>query len=339
MVVKMEKVEERFWYLFTRYLSKESSLEENEELKDIVSGEKKYKQLFEQNGRIWHQKDLGQVNMFDKELIKKQVLDQIRSEDTKPAKHQLSLSLWSLVALFLVIVGIGTFSYMSYDQEKQDKQPTTITKSTDEHQRAMFILRDGTKIWLHENSSIAYQDQLEHDGIRQVQLTGEAYFNVTKNPNVPFIVKTGNISTKVLGTTFNVRAFPQDDVEVTVETGKVLVENQHNEISLKPNEQAVVSRKTNDIMKNNINSAYVTVWKNPDLEFDMIPLKEAFFMMERYYNVKIITDSKSDLSCTVRSIYKGEKLETVLQGLQLIFHFDYEMTGDSSVIKITKAAC
>ena len=334
--MKFKEVEERYWFLFTRYLSKESSLEENEELKDIIAGDQKYKQLFEQNSAIWNGKKKSILARFDNEKIKRRVFENIITEDPLPAASNHSYLRYAAVIIFMICIGYVAYNFTN--TEEPVIEPVAITKSTDDNQRAMFTLTDGTKVWLHENSSITYLDDLAHTGERSVQLVGEAYFNVTKNPALPFVVNSGNVFTRVLGTTFNVRAFPNNDVEVTVESGKVLVESQFKGVALESNEQATVNLETSNILKSTIDSKNVTVWKNIEMELDMVSLKEAFFIMERYYNVKIITDDQSDLSCTVRAKYENEKLENVLQGLMLLFDFDYKiLEGDE--IKISGTGC
>lgn len=329
-------MEDRFWYIFTRYLSKESSLEENEELKDIISSVPKYKVIFEQYSPIWNDKTNNQEWRFDKEKIKNRVFENIKSENLSPVNY--SIPRWSYAAIILFMICTVYVVYNFITKTDQPIVPITITKSTADNQRAMFTLIDGTEVWLRGNSSITYNEELAIDGVRSVQLTGEAYFNVAKNPDLPFIVVTGEVSTRVLGTKFNVRAFPKNDVEVTVESGEVLVESHYNEVALESNEQATVDLGTSEIVKNRINSKYVTVWKNQVMDMDMVSLKEAFFIMERYYNVTIITDKQADLNCTVRSKYKNENMETVLQGLQLIFDFDFEILEDNK-IKITGSGC
>lgn len=329
-------MEERFWYIFTRYLSKESSLEENEELKDIISSVPKYKVIFEQYSPIWNDKKNDQEWRFDKEKIKNRVFDNIKTESLSPVNY--SIPRWSYAAIILFLICTVYVVHNFITKTDQQIVPITITKSTADNQRAMFTLIDGTEVWLRGNSSITYNKELAIDGVRSVQLTGEAYFDVAKNPDLPFIVVTGEVSTRVLGTKFNVRAFPQNAVEVTVESGKVLVESHYNEVALESNEQATVDPGNSEIVKNRIKSKYVTVWKNQVMDMDMVSLKEAFFIMERYYNVTIITDKQADLNCIVRSIYKNENLETVLQGLQLIFDFNFEILEENK-IKITGSGC
>ncbi len=329
-------MEERFWYIFTRYLSKESSLEENEELKDIISSVPKYKVIFEQYSPIWNDKTNDQEWRFDKEKIKNRVFENIKSESLSPVNY--SIPRWSYAAIILFMIFTVYVVHNFITNTDQQIVPITITKSTADNQRAMFTLIDGTEVWLRGNSSITYNKELAIDGVRSVQLTGEAYFDVAKNPDLPFIVVTGEVSTIVLGTKFNVRAFPQNAVEVTVESGKVLVESHYSKVALESNEQATVDPGNSEIVKNRIKSKYVTVWKNQVMDMDMVSLKEAFFIMERYYNVTIITDKQADLNCIVRSIYKNENLETVLQGLQLIFDFNFEILEENK-IKITGPGC
>jgi transmembrane sensor len=128
--------------------------------------------------------------------------------------------------------------------DKPDKLTATLNPVTIESKRgamSLITLPDGSKAWLNAGSEIVYGD-LYNISTREVQLLGEAYFEVVRNPSKPFIVKAGNIAIKALGTSFNVKAYPEDrSVVTTLVNGRVVIEGKDNKnkefaVDLKPNQ-------------------------------------------------------------------------------------------------------
>src|SRR5690606_31670859 len=109
--------------------------------------------------------------------------------------------------------------------------------------RKQLVLPDGTKVWLNADSRLVYDGLLEGD-TREVRLEGEAYFDVTRNVNRPFIITTDKISIRVLGTTFNVKAYPDDArTEATLISGEIELsvnDRPREKILMQPNEKVAV---------------------------------------------------------------------------------------------------
>lgn len=122
------------------------------------------------------------------------------------------------VTLFL---GFSLLAYFFYT-DARDQTANTVTKTTVAGQKSTITLADGTTIRLNSESSLVYPESFDGD-IRSVQLVGEAFFDVAHDEKRPFIIKSGDLVTTVLGTSFNISAFPDEDIEVTVASGKVAV--------------------------------------------------------------------------------------------------------------------
>lgn len=160
-------------------------------------------------------------------------------------------------------------------------------------QRLQVCLCDKSKIWLNAGSRLIFPPAFK-SGKREVYLVGEAFFDVSKNPQKPFFVNTSYLSVKVLGTRFNVSCYP-DDIEITtvLEEGRVQIIDTQSAIpklkaELKPNQMARVTKSDNQLEVSNTDSGLYTTWKDGLLRFEQEPINQLINKIERYYNIKII---------------------------------------------------
>ncbi len=148
-----------------------------------------------------------------------------------------------------------------------------------------ITLSDGTQVWLNTGSSLKYPSQFDSKS-RTVELSGEAYFKVARNENSPFIVKTDYITTRVLGTEFNIRAYNEADVSVTLVNGKVEVESPNTErLTLKPNECATI--KASKLQSEVVDVKKYTAWVDGYFYFDNASLEDIMKELGRWYNINI----------------------------------------------------
>jgi len=138
-----------------------------------------------------------------------------------------------------------TLNYTSLNKKQKTQSSVFNELLIGKGEEYQLVLSDGTRVWLNSETSLKFPVQFTHNK-REVILEGEAFFEVTKNPNAPFIVKTGQMDVEVLGTSFNVSAYKDEaTVQATLVEGKVKVSSQYGNASeqiLKPNEQAVFSK-------------------------------------------------------------------------------------------------
>jgi transmembrane sensor len=157
------------------------------------------------------------------------------------------------------------------------------------------VLPDNSTVWLSPNSSITYPRMFSGQ-YRNVSLTGEAFFEVTKDKNHPFIIKSNTITTKVWGTSFRVRAFMNLPAEVSVVSGKVSVnpKSVKEEVMLLPNQKVTLS-KNNHLIKD-VSAAIkdeMRIWKKVSLSFNDVQLSQVFAALNKNFNIKIYSnDSK-----------------------------------------------
>lgn len=150
-----------------------------------------------------------------------------------------------------------------------------------------LVLEDGTEVYLNTGSKIVFPNHFANDR-RVVEVTGEAYFKVTKDANRPFIVKTASFSTQVLGTEFNIRAYPQEESSVTLVTGKVLVtssENGDSQATLSPGQNA--TSQGGQIIVKDVDIENYTAWKDGYFFFGEASLDDIMTEISRWYNVRV----------------------------------------------------
>ncbi len=173
-------------------------------------------------------------------------------------------------------------------------EPEMKTISTPRGKDYELVLSDGTVVLLNADSKITFPTRFTGNK-RTVKLVGEAYFKVSKNKHRPFIVETGNLYTKVLGTEFNLKAYPHSDVNVTLIKGSVAVNAEGKEVMLKPGENAEYS-EDKDIEVTTVDTEGYIQWKDGYFYFDNVPLIDVVRDLGRWYNVNIEIRNNSLMS-------------------------------------------
>lgn len=206
-----------------------------------------------------------------------------------------------------ILVNDGTMSYRPQETNKDLVEYNTMT--TPKGRQFEFTLPDGTKVWLNAASSIKYPTNFKGK-TRKVDITGEAFFEVTPNIHQPFIVKAGNdAGIEVLGTSFNVNAYANEhNIRTTLVSGLVKVENisgnlppaVNKEVLLKPGQQAIValtSRLSKESISNKlqaisieqeVNVDKIIAWKKGIFNFEGSSLVEVMKELERWYDVEVV---------------------------------------------------
>ena len=191
------------------------------------------------------------------------------------------------------------------------------------------ILPDGSKVLLNENTQITYAEPFEE---RRVQLSGEAFFEVQKMNGKPFSIEAEGSTTTVLGTSFNVRAYPQDEkVVVSVRTGKVALEQSGNaarKVLLEPGETGVYIKAEEVVEETAVSNP--DSWKTQRLDFDSVRLEEAVEAVERYFNAEVEVGNAQLLNCHFTGHFVQPKsLQEVLEAMA--FTMDLQVAQQEGV--------
>ncbi|MBS7231510.1 FecR domain-containing protein [Flavobacterium psychroterrae] len=227
----------------------------------------------------------------------------------------------------------GVITYIINPNTAASKENTNSfnTLSTPTGGQYNIVLADGTKVYLNAVSSIKYPTQFNGDQ-RVVELDGEAYFEVAKNKNKPFVVKSGDQDIEVLGTHFNVHAYDNEAVvKTTLLEGSVVVTYKNQKSILKPGQQSNVSEKLNKITIKQVDTEAAIAWKNGRFKFDNADLKTVMRQLERWYGIKV--EYRGDVS-DVRfngGTFMNKNLSEVLKVLELS-NIKFKVEGKTIIV-------
>jgi len=196
------------------------------------------------------------------------------------------------------------------------------------------ILPDGTDVWLNSESSLRYP--IKFEGIeRHVELKGEAYFEVAKNKNMPFIVNANNVNITVLGTHFNVMAYgDESSVKTTLLEGSVMLKSHNKQKTLVPGQQATAANGDGKIKVSYVNTADAISWKNGYFAFRDENLVSIMKKVARWYDVDV--EYQDDVSQVVfgGSISRAKDIEELLNNIQLTGSAHFKIEGRRVIVKL-----
>lgn len=239
------------------------------------------------------------------------------------------------IAAMVVLVFTVLFNMYGPNVEDRPSKIELITKQTEYGQKRSVRLPDGTAVMLNAGSVLTYEKPFL-EKTRKVTLTGEAFFDVRRDETRPFIVKTASVETEVLGTSFNVRAYPEEEeISVSVLTGKVMVssdKDQHG-VTLTPLKEAVYNYESRSIGVRNFDQQLIFGWKDGIIEFDNVSIDQVLVRLERWYGVEFVVSNNVSLKGHYRGVYKDASLEGILDGLSFTTGFSYELNGKKVLIK------
>ncbi len=236
---------------------------------------------------------------------------------------------YSAVAAILLIPIVIAGGIWFAEQKQQEaivvEAPVSSTLFAPMGSRISFTLPDGTQGWLNSGSSLEYQIPFNRN--RHIALLGEAWFDVAHDADHPFEITAGNSKVKVLGTKFNLNAYPEDKyIEVVLEEGKVefSVSGQSSAVEMKPDERLVFSEGAINI--NKTEAAKYAAWKDGKLVFRGDPMGEVARRIERWYNVDVELIDKELEKYVIRGTFQDDSLEEVFRYLSMTSPIRYRIT-------------
>ncbi|MFD2555250.1 FecR family protein [Sphingobacterium tabacisoli] len=226
-----------------------------------------------------------------------------------------------------------TFNYL----ESEIPKSGVNTIKTKNGQSYTIKLADGTKVWLNAASTLQFTAALEQGGTRQVQLQGEAYFEVAKDSKHPFIVHTSRQMIRVLGTHFNVSDYPNDDAgATTVLEGRVSVKNQTAEHILNAGEQAVTNRSGTVVAKTDPKNT--VDWQQGDFALNNVKIDDAIQKIARWYDVSIVYEGDIDKAMLTGGwVSKKQPLSAVLRAIESLDLVRFELKDRTLIVRPYKS--
>ena len=194
-------------------------------------------------------------------------------------------------------------------------------------------LPDGTKVWVNSDSKLGFYSKFSDDK-RVVDLQGEAYFEVAKNPDKPFMVRTAKADVRVLGTHFNVKAYPDEDYTyATLNEGNVCVSVNKKQEILKPNEQLKIDNTNSEYSKLEVDASLYSAWVSGRLVFKDERLEDILISLSRWYDVSVFFQSSKlkDRRFSI-SINRYEDIQLLLNQMVLTNRVNFKMNKNAIIV-------
>uniref|UniRef100_UPI003217C867 FecR family protein n=1 Tax=uncultured Draconibacterium sp. TaxID=1573823 RepID=UPI003217C867 len=327
--------------LIQQFLLGNLSISEEKELLNWIEESPHHKKVFRQEQqRLTEQTIESETDVISQQwiLIKKQITnDTLRI--TPDRKHRFYTRTKFLAAAASLVIGIISYilivnNFYKYEDIQQNIVQTSAGEKTN------VFLPDGSIVYLNSATKLIYPENFS-DRARELELIGEAFFKVSHNPEKPFIVHTNNIAVRVLGTEFNLRAFPKENtISTTLLKGKVRIEKEENNkiVSLgdiNPSEKADYFIDTNKLnIKQETNLEQYIAWKDGKLVFENAPIGEVAKKLELWFNVQVIVKSEELKKAHFTMTFTNETIEQVLKLLELSYPIKYTIneTGAESTL-------
>jgi transmembrane sensor len=273
------------------------------------------------------------------EEARERIFDKIYNEQIAPGKtRHLRAAAWLMAAATVVTVSmVGVWLYKSHVNEEVILAQAELLEHVYTG-RDFIRLPDGSTALLNEGSELSYA---WGEKGREVQLKGEAYFDIKHDPLRPFSVRTGRIVTRVLGTAFNVKAYPVDkEVRVTVSRGKVAVDGEEGKTYgvITPNQEIAVNTETNNVARTDKNATTTLEWTNAILILDDVDMAEAARIIGERYNANIVFADEAVKTCGVSAKFlNDEKITDVLDMISAAVNITY--TIENNKVTISGKGC
>lgn len=283
------------------------------------------------------------IYFFDYRKNRPNIVEGTRlSNDVKPGRNSAILTLSNGNKIILSDASNGNLAnqagvtitkepngLVAYKIHQASDSSTNLmnTLSTANGESYALILPDQTKVWLNSASSLTYAASLTRGGERSVELTGEAFFEVAKDKEHPFIVRSGNQKVKVLGTRFDINSYENEpSIKTTLMEGSVLVTARSMTRKLKPGEQSAVLGS--DITINQVDSETVVDWKNGDFVLKGQDFKTFMRKVARWYNVDIVYDPSIPPDIELRGwISRNNYISSVLKAIEATGSVHFKIQG------------
>jgi len=259
----------------------------------------------------------------------KHIKDKIDVSSSLSTHKQLAIRLYKYAAIILFIFGMS-FLIVNRSMLVDDKM--ILALSTDSI--VELLLPDGSSVFLNKNSELEYPKKFPKKQ-RKVFLKGEAFFKVSPNKEKPFIIESSRTRTKVLGTSFNLRAYSKEAKEsISVLTGKVSFSGltDSSQIKLIANQEGIFEEETSILSKNNKIDINILSWKDNNFRFDNSSLEYIVETLNRAFSCKIIIQNKALAKEHISTSFTDSKLDDILIILSKTLDFEYKYTKDNLII-------
>jgi transmembrane sensor len=325
----------------TSYLAGECTPAEQQAIAGLISANQEYKRLYEEFRQIWNSTEMSPfTEAYDIDTAWLKVGKHINespltivhhTQAKKPVLKRILSYAASIAAVLLVAFSVYQVSHNNHSVLKSFASGKSVSSPVS--------LSDGSRIVLNAGSEVKYPEKFGSDG-REVYFWGEAFFEIASDPTRPFVIETGDARIKVLGTSFNVKAYPNTGItEVVVNTGTVLfyhVDENNNilgQVILHKGEKGVYNRTTHKLARMQNDDLNYISWKTNILVFNATSLDKVMAVVGEKYGVTFHIDSAELSHLKLTATFDNESLDSVLEVLRLVHKLQFTHNGKDYLVK------
>ncbi|MBS1663712.1 MAG: DUF4974 domain-containing protein [Bacteroidetes bacterium] len=311
--------EDQFWLLVSLKLSEEATEEDLASLEVWLNKFPERRAQLDTLQSLWKERTPIQTpDMLSRHL--QRMSEQTAAPSPIPRKSYRFM----LAVAATVVIAVVSIYLLTVKKNKSENMVMTKPGS-----KSKVILPDGSQVWLNADSKLTYGKDN-----RDVTLSGEAYFDIARDKDHPFIIHAGSIEVKVLGTILNVRSYSNEPAEAVLISGSIEVSLRNNpdrKIILKPNQKIEHPFKAPEMLltkahfKQEDSTATEILWTKNKLAFDQESLEDVAAKIERWYNVKVTIADESLKKTEYSGVFEDESLEQVMEALRLTGDFKYSI--------------
>ena len=321
--------------LIGRYLSGDISEADREVLMRWVEADSANRAVLEEAEKLWSvtasydMPDFSAGKPAAWDLLEERLQKQPAADEGKVIGLPVLKSYLKYAAAVVILLIGGYWGY--WYSGLVDHSPVYATVQTGEGEKQTLSLPDGSTVVLNENSALRYAKAFRE---REVRLTGEAFFEVVKQDGATFTIFAEGAQTTVLGTSFNVRAYPNEPkVTVSVATGKVevaSVDREEEKVILVPGKSGQYDKMLEKVREATVSNAIA--WKENRLQFDNQPLGQVASAIERYFGKKVVLANEQLANCRFMGDFPNPKLQELLDAMA--FTMELEISEENGQIVI-----
>ncbi|MBX3252979.1 MAG: FecR domain-containing protein [Chitinophagaceae bacterium] len=306
-------MEERIKYLFRKFLDNTCTKEEFEEVFSYIRMAEKDPEIqafFDKAYEI----ELGEqpsTAFVDVEGHLKGLNEEAAGSPSPGKKLRGLMSRRPVVATLIIVLAVLAWLWnddMRKPAVKEKPVNVQLTKSTEPSEYQYLLLPDSTEVWLNAASTLEFPERFKA-GRREVVLKGEAFFDVKHADRIPFIISTGDVSTEVLGTAFNIKAYPDmEKITVSVKRGKVKVNYAQNQVAfLTAGQQVSINPRSKAVSEKQVKENEAAAWQEGKLIYDDYMIKDIILDLEKVYNQKVQVDVGGVETLRVSTSFKRDQ--------------------------------
>jgi transmembrane sensor len=320
----------RLTYLFHRYINQTCTEAERVEFFKMIDEPDYEVQVKDLMKGLWNTADDTERMSFAR--TEKILANILREEAALIDSRSPALSRWgkAMALAACMLAGIAAVGYYIVSPKTRSETIAELPHKAQTHQ--IVKLPDGSVVVLNAGSSLEFPETFKGKKSREVILRGEGYFDIRHDASSPFIVYTGKLRTTVLGTAFNIKAYPEEnDITVTVTRGKVKVSDDKNVIGIiTPDQQIKFNKHQQASQQQNVDSKEVVAWSDRDIFFDDATLEDVAKQLGQRFKVAIVVDNDAIKDCRFTATFVGgEDLNQILTVICEFngSHFNRDATG------------